>query len=82
MRAYLNWLHREGHLPDKPRVELLKFEHKVIATFTPEHVERMIGFKPTGTNQTRVHVAMCLMLDTGLRLREALANYEMQELVV
>ena len=63
VRAYLNWLHREGHLPDQPRVQLLKFEHKVIATFAPEHVQRMIGFKPKGTNQTRVHVATCLMLE-------------------
>src|SRR5579864_7114645 len=45
VRAYLNWLHRQGHLTDKPRVELLKFEHKVIATFTPDHVQRMIAFR-------------------------------------
>ena len=73
VRAYLNWLHADGHLKDKPRVELLKCEQKVIATFSPEHVQRILAFKPKGRNQTRVHVATCLMLDTGMRLAEALA---------
>jgi hypothetical protein len=44
----------------------MKFEQKVIATFSPEQVQKLLALKPKGTNQTRVHVATCLMLDTGL----------------
>ena len=72
VRAYLNWLHAEQWLKEKPRVQLLKYEHKVIATFSPEQVQRLLNFKPRGTNQTRTHIATCVMLDSGLRLSEVL----------
>jgi len=44
----------------------------VIFTFSPEQVQRLLGFKPRGTNQIRTHVATCVMLDSGLRLSEVL----------
>jgi site-specific recombinase XerD len=69
VRAYANWLHTEGHLPEKPRVPLLKFEQKVITTFSSEQVKKLLSRKPKGANQFRVHVATCLRLDTGLRLQ-------------
>ncbi len=72
VRAYLNWLHAEEWLKDKPKVQLLKYEHKVIATFSPEQVQRLTGFKPRGRNQIRTHVGACVMLDSGLRLSEVL----------
>jgi site-specific recombinase XerD len=71
-RAYLNWLHSEGHLREKPKVQLLKFEHKVLATFSPEHVEALLTLKPKGRNQARAHVICSLLLDSGLRISEAL----------
>jgi len=72
VRAYLNWLHAEQWLKAKPKVQLLKYEHKVIATFSPEQVKRLLAFKPRGRNQTRTHVGSCVMLDSGLRLSEVL----------
>jgi integrase/recombinase XerD len=72
VRAYLNWLHAEQWLKEKPKVQLLKHEQKVIATFSPEQVQKLLGFKPRGTNQTRTYVGTCVMLDSGLRLSEVL----------
>jgi site-specific recombinase XerD len=72
VRAYANWLHAEGYLPDKPKVPLLKCEQKVIETFSQEQIQKLVSVKPKGTNQIRVHIASCLMLDTGLRLQETL----------
>ena len=51
VRAYVNWLHAEGFLKDKPWVQLLKYEHKVLATFSPAHVKALLAFKPTGRNE-------------------------------
>ena len=72
VRAYLNWLHSEGFLTDKPRVHLLKFEQKVIATFSHDQVQRLLTFKPKGRNAARTHIVCCVLLDTGLRISEAL----------
>jgi site-specific recombinase XerD len=72
VRAYLNWLHVEGFLKEKPKVQLLKCEQKVLATFSPEYIQSLVGFKPKGRNQTRAHMVGCVLLDTGLRIAEAL----------
>ena len=72
VRAFLNWLYSEGHLAAKPRVQLLKYERKVISTFTPQQIQAMLTFKPYGLNATRTWTAACLILDTGLRLSETL----------
>lgn len=72
VRAYANWLHSEGYLKEKPKVPLLKCEKKVIATFSPEQVQRLLSFKPKGRNEARAHVASSLMLDAGLRLAEVM----------
>jgi integrase/recombinase XerD len=73
LRAYLNWLHVEGHLKDKPRVQLLKCENPVIATLTPEQVQRIIRHAPKGLNDRRIHTFALMVLDTGLRMSEALS---------
>lgn len=73
IRAYLNWLHVEGHLKDKPRVEFLKYEHQVLATLSPEQLHRIIRHVPKGKNDRRIYTFVLLVLDTGLRLSEALS---------
>ena len=73
VRAYLNWLHAEGHIKDKPRVQLLKYEHRVLATLTPEQLQQIIRHTPKGKNDRRIHTFVLLVLDTGLRLSEALS---------
>jgi len=86
VRAYLNWLYAEGCLKEKPRVQMLKYEHKVIGTFSPEQVRMLLEFKPRGVNQTRTSVATCVMLDSGLRLSEVLeltpANVDFDNLMI
>ncbi len=72
VRAYLNWAHSEGHLAQSIKIGFIKAEKKVIATLSPEQVQHLITFRPKGTNATRCHVALCLILDTGLRISEAL----------
>lgn len=72
-RAYVNWLHQEGFLPDVFKVQLLKAEEKVIATLTAEQVTRILRYTPKGVNERRIHTFCVLLLDTGLRLSEALS---------
>lgn len=72
VRAYLNWAYGEGHIKERIKVGYIKAEQKVIATLSPEQVRQLIAFRPRGTNATRCHVAVCLLLDTGLRISEAL----------
>src|SRR5215204_4823671 len=61
MNAFLGWLHTEGHLPEAIRVPKLKEPKKVLATFTSEQIKAIIGFKPKGLNDQRIHTLACLL---------------------
>ncbi len=72
-RAYIKWLHEEGHLTGEAfKVQLLKTEQKIIQTLSPETVTRILKFSPQTTNDRRIHAFTCLLLDSGIRLSEAL----------
>lgn len=72
LRAYGYWLHQEGFLKEKPRIEMIRFEQKVIATFSPQQIARIVNRKPVGCNETRIHAMALTALDAGPRLQELL----------
>ena len=80
MNAYWKWA--ETGL----KVDYLKEEQKILATFNTDQIKRLIGFKPKGVNQTRTHAAAMLILDGGYRINEVLGlaheNADLDNLVV
>ena len=54
------------------KIRRLKEEQQILATFTPDHVHRLVHWKPIGRNQTRAHTIAMVALDTGLRVSELL----------
>jgi len=72
VRAYGIWLWKEGHLKEKPRIELLKCEQKILQTLSADSVRSLVNWKPVGRNQTRAHTIALVALDTGLRISELL----------
>ncbi len=44
----------------------------MLATFTPQHISAILHYRPTTGNQRRIHAISLLLLDTGLRIAEAL----------
>jgi site-specific recombinase XerD len=72
VRAYCLWLHNEGYLSEKPKVQLLKCEQKVLETLSTEQVRRVMSFKPAKAWERRTHALTCVLLDSGLRAAEAL----------
>lgn len=73
LNAFFRWANAEGHLGELLRVTKLKEEQKVIATLAPEQIRRLIDFKPHKDGEKRLHTLACLLLDTGLRIDEALS---------
>jgi site-specific recombinase XerD len=54
------------------RIPKLKEEQLILATFTPQHVKALLDWRPKHFAEVRLHTLVCLYLDTGLRLSEAL----------
>lgn len=71
-KAYIRWMHEEGKLEQVFKVQFLKTEQKVLATFSSEQVKRLINWKPVGRNKTRVRIMALTALDTGVRVNELL----------
>lgn len=72
VNAFLHWLRDEGLAKDPPRVALLRTEQKVITTFSAEQVRTFLECRPRTLTEARIHALVCTLLDTGLRIEEAL----------
>jgi integrase/recombinase XerD len=72
MNAFLHWGKEEGYLADHVRLDYLKEPQKVIETLKPQQVRDVLAWKPDGFAEQRLASIMALLLDTGLRISEAL----------
>lgn len=73
LNAFFKWLHVEGHCMKLVQIPRLKEPETVIATLKPDHIQRLMQTRPECHNQRRAQMVALTILDTGLRLKEALA---------
>jgi len=72
LKAFLKWAYEEGVIQESVKLSWLKEEQKVLATLNESHIRGFLGWKPATTAGTRLHCLICLLLDTGVRISEAL----------
>ena len=72
INSYLTWLHDEGHHPERLRIKLLPNPPKPYATFSDADIRRIVTYAPKGWAHLRTWTLAVLLLDTGLRIAEAL----------
>jgi site-specific recombinase XerD len=72
LNAFCLWLHDEGHASERTELPLLKVEKRVIVTLTDEQMRTLLSTKPKRFDAWRLHALVCLLLDSGLRIEEAL----------
>lgn len=72
MNAFLAWLHTEGLLPTKLAIAPLKTEKRVLILLTTDELTRLLKFKPRSIDSWRSCALACTLLDTGVRIDEAL----------
>lgn len=73
LNAFLRWLHEEGRSDQPLSIPRLKEEQKVLSVFSGAQIARLIAFKPASVSEQRSQVLALLILDTGLRIDEALS---------
>jgi site-specific recombinase XerD len=73
LNSFLTWMHEEGHTSERLRVKLLRAERKVITTLSDQDVRLLMNYRPSGVNDLRIWTLMMMLLDTGLRIEEALS---------
>ena len=73
LNAFLRWLHAERHADTLLKFPQLKEQQKVMQTFSEQQVRRLIDVKGKTRFERQVQTIACLILDTGLRIDEALS---------
>ena len=66
------WLRDEGHHSERLELSLLEVEQRIIQTLTDEQLRALLTQKPKRFDQWRLHALVCVLLDVGLRIEEAL----------
>jgi len=72
MNAFCLWLQQEGHVNERVRLAKLRVERRVLSLLDEAQMRALINFRPRTFAQFRTHTAVMLILDTGLRISEAL----------
>lgn len=78
VNSYLSWLHAERHIPERLRMKLLPNPPKPYSTFSDADIRRLITHAPKSWTRRRAWTLAILLIDTGLRITEAL-NLEREE---
>ncbi len=73
LNTFFRWMHEEGHAELLLTIPRLKEPEKVYQQFSHEQVRRLVRFSPRSPSDGRIHTLTCLILDTGLRIDEALS---------
>jgi len=72
LNAFCRWLHQEGHHAERLELPLLKLEKRVLVTLTDAQMTALLARKPKEFIANRLHALIAFVLDTGVRVDEAL----------
>lgn len=72
VNSFLTWAHEDGLLPERLRIRLLPDPPKPLTAISEAEIRRLVLFRPHGRLQIRTWTLIVLLLDTGLRIDEAL----------
>src|SRR6266542_5385246 len=73
INSFLSWLHENDYTEEHLKVPLTKEPKRVLRTYSPEEVERIIRHKPKSRTGKRIMALLFLLIDTGARVNEALS---------
>jgi len=71
VNAFLNWLHEEQGY-ENFSLQLLKYSKPTLRSFTDSELKILVKHKPKSFSEKRLHIALLLMIETGLRVNKAL----------
>lgn len=72
VNSYLAWKHEEGLSPERLRLRLLPNPPRPLRAISDAEVRLLLAHRPACRNEQRAMALSALLLDTGLRIEEAL----------
>jgi integrase/recombinase XerD len=72
INSFLTWLYENEYTKEHFKIKELRAERKVLQTFKDEHIRAILTYKPRGFYEWRLYALLCVLIDTGVRIEEAL----------
>ena len=72
INSFLTWLYENEYTAEHLKIQVLRTEQRIIQTFKDEHIRALVSFKPKGFYEWRIYALSCLLIDTGVRIEEAM----------
>jgi integrase/recombinase XerD len=72
MNSFLSWLFENEFISEHLKMKQLKTEQRIMKTFSDNQLKAIFLFKPKTFSEARLHTLLCLVMDTGVRISEAL----------
>lgn len=69
---FLTWLFENELTSEHFKIKKQKCEKRIMKTFTDAQVKAIVNYKPKNVYETRLHILLLLLLNTGVRINEAL----------
>ena len=72
INPFLTWLYENEFTKEHFKIKRMKFQKRVMKTFTDSQVKAILSYKPKNFYETRLQTLLLLLLDCGIRINEAL----------
>lgn len=72
INPFLTWLYENEYTKEHLKIKRLRFQKRVMKTFSDAQVKAILNYKPKNFYETRLHTLLLLLLDCGIRINEAL----------
>jgi integrase/recombinase XerD len=72
INSFISWLKDEGHIPERLKIKLLPNPSKPLQGFSDIEIRSLLSFRPKGFTELRTWTLIITLLDTGVRIEEAL----------
>jgi integrase/recombinase XerD len=72
MNAFCSWLKEEGHVATAVKLKQVRIPSKQLVVFSEDDVRRILAFKPSHFTDWRIFTLVALLIDTSVRIDEAL----------
>jgi len=71
INVFLNWLHVERNY-EKLNLKSLRGEKRIMRPLSDMDLKKIVRFKPKNMSERRLHTILLVLMDTGMRIKEAL----------